>query len=225
MKVLLVEDDVLLQSGIQEALRRDAWYCEAVGRAQEALQWFAASEYALVLLDLGLPDGNGLEVLKTWRHQNKNTPVIILTARDEVHDKVMGLDAGADDYLIKPFAITELLARMRSVLRRSEGISHDVLTSGLLTMNITHKTVHWAGQELKLNGQREYALLHRLLLRVDHIVARDLLLSDVYTWADSLNSNTLEVYIHHLRQKLPTGAIETVRGQGYRLSSACLSAV
>ena len=223
MKVLLVEDDALLQSGIKEALRRDGWFCEATATVREAKKWADATEYALILLDLGLPDGNGLEVLKYVRSQQKNVPIIILTARDEVTDRVMGLDAGADDYLVKPFAISELLARMRSVLRRSEGRSLNLLQSGDLSLDLGQKTVYWAGEDLKLAG-REYALLNRLLLRVDQIVARELLLSDVYTWSDQLSSNTLEVYVHHLRQKLPAGAIETVRGQGYRLVSSCLLA-
>ena len=112
---------------------------------------------------------------------------------------------------------------MRSVLRRSEGRSLNLLQSGDLSLDLGQKTVYWAGEDLKLVG-REYALLNRLLLRIDQIVARELLLSDVYTWSDQLSSNTLEVYVHHLRQKLPAGAIETVRGQGYRLVSACLHA-
>lgn len=223
MKVLLVEDDALLQSGIREALRRDGWFCEVTASVREAKQWVDATDFALVLLDLGLPDGSGLDLLKHWRGSTSHTPVIVLTARDEVQDRVAGLDAGADDYLVKPFAISELLARMRSVLRRSEGQSRNVLQVGDLCMDLNQKTVVWAGEDLKLAG-REYALLNRLLLRTDQIVARELLLSDVYTWSDQLGSNTLEVYVHHLRQKLPAGAIETVRGQGYRLSSLCLNA-
>lgn len=224
MKVLLVEDDALLKSGIQEALQRDGWQCDAVASVADAEEWLHSSKYSLILLDLGLPDGDGLKLLTRWRKQSVTVPVIILTARDEIQDRIIGLDSGADDYLVKPFALSEMLARVRSVLRRSEGQSSNTVQVGRLILDLNQKTACLNDDELQLVG-REFTLLCRLVLRADQVVTRELLFNDAYSWADQIGSNTLEVYIHHLRQKLPPKTIETVRGQGYRLRSSCLLSV
>lgn len=222
MKVLLIEDDHLLRTGMKDALGLDGWQCDAVASVYEAKRWLQTSEYALILLDLGLPDGDGLHLLRFWRQSGEKTPVIILTARDDIQERISGLDAGADDYLVKPFALGELFARIRSVLRRSEGKSSNVVQAGDLVLDLNQKTAHLDDQDLALAG-REFALLSRLVLRVDQVVSRELLQNDLYSWQDQIGSNTLEVYIHKLRQKLPQNSIETLRSQGYRLCSSCLT--
>ena len=221
MKVLLIEDDHLLRTGVQDALGLEGWQCDAVASVQDAKTWLSMGQYSLILLDLGLPDGDGLHLLRDWRQSHVNIPVIILTARDDTRERILGLDAGADDYLVKPFALGELFARIRSVLRRSEGKSSNTVQAGDLVLDLSQKTARLDGHNLALTG-REFALLCRLVLRADQVVSRELLQNDLYSWQDQIGSNTLEVYIHKLRQKLPLNAIETLRNQGYRLRSSCL---
>lgn len=217
MKILLIEDDALLLSGLQKALEQQQYCCDVATSLNTARQ-YTLDDYELIVLDLGLPDGDGLTLLKQWRQQGCNLPVLILTARDSLDDKIKGLDQGADDYLIKPFALAELLARVRALMRRRFEKAENALLFGTLKLDMTHHQVWQNGQELTLT-RMEYAILRRLMLHPGKTVQRDRLQQDLYDWNDEIGSNTLEVYIHHLRRKIGADSIRTIRGEGYRLES------
>ncbi|MGO3858943.1 MAG: response regulator [Neisseriaceae bacterium] len=223
MKLLIIEDDALLSMGLEKALIKEAYVCDCVSSVKDAEAYLAASGggnvegYSAILLDLGLPDGNGIELLQRWRRQGVGIPVLIMTARDALDDRVEGLDAGADDYLIKPFELLELVARLRAIIRRHQGQSDNVLCVGDLALDLAHKCIKQDEQLLELTP-REYAVLSRLMLKQGQVVHRETLQQDLYTWQDSLGSNTLEVYIHHLRQKIGKARILTQRGVGYSLT-------
>lgn len=219
MKILIVEDDALLRSGLVEALTRENYTCDAATNAAEAIQHMRSEQYSAVLLDLGLPDMDGIALLKQWRSQQVHLPVVIITARDALEDRIHGLDAGADDYLIKPFDLSELFARLRAVIRRNQGQTDNLICVDGLTLDLAHKQAQLDGSPLELTP-REMAILSRLMLKAGKTVARELLQQDIYSWHDNLGSNTLEVYIHHLRQKIGKEMITTIRGIGYRLGSA-----
>ena len=216
MKILVVEDDLLLRQGVQKALGHEQYSCDVAANCAEADALLRVSEYGLIILDLGLPDGDGLQLLKRWRQRGLRQPVLILTARDGVDDKVAGLDRGADDYMVKPFSLAELLARVRALLRRDHGKASNQLVCGELALDLESKSVSLAGQEVILT-RREFALLRRLAIQVGKVVSRERLQEDLYDWQDEIGSNTLEVYIHHLRRKLGSERIRTVRGEGYVL--------
>lgn len=221
MKLLVIEDDVLLQRGLNKALLQEGYAVDVVGTLALARQLLKneGNLYSAILLDLGLPDGDGLTLLQ-WLRENKHTiPVIILTARDALNDRIVGLDAGADDYLLKPFELAELYARLRAVIRRHCGQADNYLEIADFLLNLSNKTITHSGKALELTV-REYAILSRLLLKYQQIVPRELLLQDLYSWQDSFGSNTLEVYIHRLRQKIGKDRIQTVRGLGYQLVDA-----
>jgi Response regulators consisting of a CheY-like receiver domain and a winged-helix DNA-binding domain len=216
MKILIVEDDLLLRTGLYEALRREGYTVDASSNAKEAKQKMSMELYSAVLLDLGLPDEDGISVLKKWRAEKVTIPVLIMTARDALEDRINGLDAGADDYLIKPFELIELLARLRAVIRRHVGESDNLMTVGDLSLDLANREIFYKNKLLSLTP-REYAILSRLIFKKGKTVAREILQQDIYSWEDSMGSNTLEVYIHHLRQKMSKGSIVTVRGVGYQL--------
>lgn len=216
MKILIVEDDALLQQGLQQAMSRENYSCDSAGTLADADNLMRGSEYGLVLLDLGLPDGNGISLLRRWRQRGVRVPVLILTARDAVDDRVQGLDYGADDYLVKPFALAELQARVRALLRRHQGLASNALQCGELTVDLVSREVTLAGEPIQLT-RREFALLRRLIMQAGKIVTRERLQEDLYDWQDDIGSNALEVHIHHLRRKLGTEWIRTVRGEGYCL--------
>ncbi len=218
MKLLIVEDDLLLQRGLEKALTQEGYAVDIAGSLKMAHQFLNNSEefYSAILLDLGLPDGNGLSLLQALRNDKKSLPVLILTARDALNDRIIGLDSGADDYLIKPFELAELYARLRAIIRRHCGQSDNQLEIADFLLNLTNKTIVFSGQPLELTV-REYSVLSRLLLKYQKVVPRELLQQDLYSWQDSLGSNTLEVYIHHLRQKIGKNRIQTIRGIGYQL--------
>lgn len=216
MKILIIEDDLLLRAGVAEALTHEGYACDAIANARDAHVHVASNTYSAMLLDLGLPDADGIALLKKWRAQGNATPVIIMTARDALEDRIRGLDAGADDYLIKPFELAELSARLRAVIRRNLGQSDNQITAGDIALDLANRQAHYQGELLDLTA-REFAILSRLMLKKGHAVARELLQQDIYSWHDQLGSNTLEVYIHRLRHKLGKSAITTVRGIGYRL--------
>ncbi|SET53210.1 two-component system, OmpR family, response regulator BasR [Thorsellia anophelis DSM 18579] len=163
-----------------------------------------------------MPDGSGIDALKKLRASGINLPVLIVTARDRLDDKVIGLDAGADDYLIKPFELKELFARVRALFRRSEGQSSNVIRHKNFNLDVSKRLLLMNDTTINLT-MREFAIFHRLILRAGEIVSRQQLLSDMYAWNDEFGSNTLEVYIHNLRGKLGKHSIVTIRGQGYRL--------
>lgn len=218
MKLLIIEDDLLLRRGLEKALTKEGYTVDVAKALEPAERFLASTEafYSAILLDLGLPDGNGLTLLKRLRQMDNDIPVLIMTARDTLDDRVMGLDAGADDYLLKPFELAELYARLRAIIRRHCGKADNLLTVADFTLDLTTRTISQNGVLLELT-LREYAILSRLLLKYQKIVPRELLMQDLYSWQDSLGSNTLEVYIHRLRQKIGKTRIETVRGLGYQL--------
>jgi len=218
MRLLLVEDDALLGDGLRAGLALDGYSVDWVrdGEAAKLALW--AEKYDACVLDLGLPRRNGLTVLKDLRASGKRTPVLILTARDTIDDKVAGLDAGADDYLLKPVDLAELRARLRALLRRATGTISPLLQHQTLTLDPTSKQVALSGQTITLSA-REYALLYDLLSHKNRIRSRQELETSLYAWGDEVESNTVEVYIHHLRKKLGADLIRTVRGLGYVLGN------
>lgn len=217
MKILLIEDDALLLNGLQKALEQQQYCCDIARSLNEARR-YTLDDYDLIILDLGLPDGDGLTLLKQWRQQGCSQPVLILTARDSLDDRVKGLDQGADDYLIKPFALAELQARVRALMRRRFEKAENALQSGALKLDMNLNQVWLHEQELTLT-RMEYAILRRLMLHAGKTVQRERLQQDLYDWNDEIGSNTLEVYIHHLRRKLGSDSIRTIRGEGYRLEA------
>ena len=219
MKILVVEDDNLLRQGLQQALSHEQYSCDVARSVAEAESLVKVSEYGLILLDLGLPDGDGMTLLRRWRQRGMTQPVLILTARDALDDRVAGMDKGADDYMVKPFELAELLARVRALLRRDKGLSSNQLICGDLCLDLEEKSVTQRGEAVVLT-RREFALLRRLMMQVGKVVSRERLQEDIYDWQDDIGSNALEVHIHHLRRKLGADMIRTVRGEGYRLEPA-----
>ncbi|WP_058910835.1 two-component system response regulator PmrA [Entomohabitans teleogrylli] len=218
MKLLIVEDDTLLQEGLSIALSKEGYALDCAGSAAEADALLQSGEYSLVILDLGLPDKDGAELLGQWRRRGVSTAVLILTARDALEDRVSGLDAGADDYLVKPFALVELQARVRALIRRYQGQSDNLIQHDNLTLNLSSRQVLLDDMPVEVTP-KEFALLTRLIMRVGQTVHRETLQQDIYSWQDDPGSNTLEVHIHNLRRKLGKDRIKTVRGVGYRLES------
>jgi two-component system, OmpR family, response regulator QseB len=214
MRVLLVEDDSMIAQGLQTALRQEGYAVDWMRDGRSATAALRTTAFDLVLLDLGLPERDGLEVLRELRRRGDATPVIILTARDEVRDRVQGLDAGADDYIVKPFDLDEVSARMRSVLRRvagrgDPGIEHH----GIRLDPVTHAVEH-NGAAVPLSAH-EYAVLEALLQRPGAVLSRAQLEDRLYGWSEPVESNAVEVYVHALRRKLGADAIRTLRGVGY----------
>jgi len=218
MKLLIVEDDALLLGGLVQALTSEGYAVDAATKAAEACALLQSGQYSLIVLDLGLPDRDGGELLRQWRKEHIDLPVLILTARDALEDRVGGLDAGADDYLVKPFALAELKARVRALIRRYQGRSDNLLQHGDLSLNLSSQQVWLDMQPVEITP-KEFALLTRLLMRIDQTVHRETLQQDLYSWQDDNGSNTLEVHIHNLRRKLGKDRIKTVRGVGYRLEN------
>lgn len=217
MRILLVEDDPMIAEAIKSALSDEAHAVHLVTNGRNALAQLAANAFQLVLLDLGLPIIDGMTVLRTMRATKNDTPVIILTARDALEERLAGLDAGADDYLVKPFHMSELLARMRAVMRRRNGTSQNILTNGVLTLNDETKTVEVAGVTHSLT-KREYALLCALLSRPGAILSRRSLEERIYAAGEEPESNAVEYLIHSLRKKLGADTIRNVRGLGWMVS-------
>lgn len=217
MKLLVVEDDALLMAGLQQALAGQGYACDGAVLARDADGLLRSGLYSAVLLDLGLPDRDGLSLLREWRQAQLSVPVLILTARDALEDRVAGLDAGADDYLIKPFELAELLARVRALIRRQQGCSDNLIEVGNLALDLAARSITIDGKLLTLTPS-EFAVLSRLMLKAGKPVSRETLQQDLYSWKDDLSSNTLDVFIHHLRSKLGKNRIQTLRGLGYMLS-------
>jgi len=214
VRCLLVEDDEMIGESLRAALRRHGMAIDWVrdGRAADAV--LASERFDAVLLDLGLPQRSGLDVLKALRARGNATPVIVLTARDALTDKVAGLDAGADDYLVKPFELDELLARLRAVGRRSSGRAEPVLQVADLRLDPATREVSRDGKAVLLSA-REFAVLQALMERPGAIVSRAQLEDRLYGWGEELESNAISVYVHQLRKKLGDDRIHTVRGVGY----------
>lgn len=214
MQVLLVEDNTLLANAIVRALKSAGFSINHVDRGDQALSAIKTSQPDIVVLDLGLPDTDGLEVLRSARKFGFSNPVLILTARDATSDKVLGLNAGADDYLAKPFEIDELLARLRALERRLSNVKSHSIEIGAVEIDTNSHEVQIAGQSISMS-RREYMLLKALMESANKIQTRDVLDSKLYSWGEEVSSNTVEVHIHNLRKKLPSGFIQTVRGVGY----------
>lgn len=221
MRLLLVEDENSLLELVQRSLARAGFAVDAVSTADDARSALATSQYDAVILDLGLPDDDGLAVLRQLRQQRDGTPVLILTARDGVDDRVEGLNSGADDYLLKPFAMPELLARLKALLRRPSGALGLVLEAGNIRFDTIGRTLTIDGKPLSLTA-REMTLLENLLRRAGRVVPKQYLEERVYGFDDEVTPNSLEVLLHRLRRKLSgsafSGEIHTVRGVGYLLA-------
>jgi len=220
MRILLVEDDDLLGDGVQAGVTQGGFAVDWVrtgGDARTALA--TATPYDAVILDLGLPELSGLEVLARMRRSGRKTPVLILTARDTVADRVKGLDAGADDYLVKPFDLGELLARLRALLRRAEGRAAPLLHHGDLVVDPAGRRVTVAGAPAELSP-REFAVLLELLEHEGRVLSRERLEESLYGWEGEPSSNAIEVHVHHLRRKLGADLIQTIRGVGYLIPRA-----
>jgi len=222
MRVLVVEDDALLGDAIQAGLKQSGYAVDWMKDGVSAEQALATEPYAAVVLDLGLPRLSGLEVLRRLRSRNtqkdvrinKQTPVLILTAMDTVDDRIQGLDAGADDYLVKPFDMGELAARLRALIRRASGRTEPLLQVAGVTLDPVSHRVLYQDKPVELSA-REFALLHALMLNAGKVLSRAQLEEQLYAWGDEIESNAVEVYIHHLRRKLFPELVETIRGVGY----------
>jgi DNA-binding response OmpR family regulator len=216
MQILLVEDDRQLASGLQKALQTAGFACNHVETGSAALLALKTETPDIVLLDIGLPDTDGISVLKTLRKTDTELPVILLTARDSVDDKVAGLDSGADDYLAKPFEVIELLARLRAVERRLSTVKSNVISLNGIKLDTANQFVSLEDTELDLS-RKEYMLLKSLMENAGRIQTRSSLESKLYSWGEEVSSNAVEVHIHHLRKKLGNSFIKTVRGVGYKV--------
>jgi len=217
MRVLLVEDDYMIGTAIQQALRDASYGVDWVRQGEAALDTLDRFPYEMVLLDLGLPGLDGMTVLRQLRAAGHGLPVLLLTARDATEDRVAGLDGGADDYLVKPFQLSELLARMRAVTRRRTPVVASNLTNGLLTLDPATHEASANGRQVRLTG-REFALLQALLVRPGAILSRTDLESRIYGWNEEVESNAVEFLIHALRKKLGSDAIKNVRGVGWMVA-------
>jgi len=221
MRLLLVEDDAMLGAALRAGLRQDGHAVDWVRSADEAdTAWIAAGKtaaYDAVVLDLGLPDGSGLDLLKRARQRRVATPVLIATARDRVADRIAGLDAGADDYMVKPVDLDELAARLRAIERRVAGRSEPAIAIGGISIEPATRTVMRGDEPVDLTA-RELAVLLALAKRPGATVSREQLVEALYGWEESIESNAIDVHIHHLRRKLGTDVIETQRGLGWRLA-------
>jgi len=219
MRILLVEDDRMLGDGLQAGLTQAGYAVDWLRDGEAAVAALSTESFAAVVLDLGLPRRDGLSVLQWLRGRHDTTPVLILTARDQLEDKVRGLDLGADDYVLKPFDLDEIAARLRALVRRAHGRPEPLLSLGEIELNPASRSVTRAGQAVDLTP-REFDLLHLLLENAERVLTRRTLEEQLYTWNDAVDSNALEVHIHHLRKKLGNDLIRTVRGVGYLASAS-----
>jgi two-component system OmpR family response regulator/two-component system response regulator QseB len=219
MRILLAEDDPILGDGLRAGLRQLGFSVDWVRDGLAAERELEAGDYAAAVLDLGLPLKDGMDVLQALRARKITTPVLVLTARDAVPDRIRGLDQGADDYVVKPVDLHELGARLRSLVRRSHGQLQDILLGGGVQLNPSARQVHLNGEEVALST-REFDLLHALMLNAGRVMSREQLEQKLYSWGYEVDSNAIEVHIHHLRRKLHPEVIQTVRGVGYTVLRA-----
>ena len=217
MRILLAEDDPSLGESIESWLSLDGYVVDRVARGDLAQTALTTHDYQCLLLDRGLPGLTGDAVLQSLRARRKTVPVILITARDAVRDRIEGLDLGADDYLVKPFDLEELSARIRAAVRRHDGRPQTALVHGPLTLDAAAKQVTFEGRAVDLTAH-EFAVLHALMRRPGHVVSRAQLEESLYGWGDEVESNTIEVHVYNLRRKLSAESIKTIRRQGYRLA-------
>lgn len=218
MQILLVEDDPALSSALQQALQDQDYAVNSVSTGEAALYVVKTDAPDIIVLDLGLPDMDGMEVLRRIRRNNAGLPILLLTARTQLDDKISGLDSGADDYLAKPFEMTELFARIRVLARRLGSSGHGEISVGDVCLDVNRKVVTVNDSEIELS-RREYMLLKSLMTQAGRVQTRNALEKRLYNWDEEIASNALEVHIHHLRKKLGSGFIKTVRGVGYKVDS------
>lgn len=216
MRVLLVEDDCMIGEAVQQALKDASYAVDWVRDGATASVTLDSQDYGMVLLDLGLPKKDGMEVLRSIRTRNNPVPVLVITARDAVDDRIRGLDSGADDYLLKPFELRELLARMRAVIRRKGGSSGPTLSNGVLTLDPATHEATLGGVTCRLSG-REFSLLQALLIRPGAILSRSELEDRIYGWGEEVESNAIDVLIHYVRRKFDKDIIRNVRGAGWMI--------
>lgn len=216
MRVLLVEDDPLIGSGLEQGLKQEGFAVDWVKDGDAATLELRTTGYGLLLLDLGLPNRDGLSVLAALRRRDETLPVIVITARDGLPDRIAGLDSGADDYLVKPFALEELLARIRAVNRRHAGRAQTTLTIGALRLDPVKHQV-WLNDDEVTLSPKEFVLLHELMREPGAVISREQFEERLYSWGEEVESNAVQVHIHNLRKKLGHEMILTVRGVGYRI--------
>jgi len=214
LKILLVEDDALLGDGLYTGLKRMQYTVDWVNSGEAALSSIMDAEYDAVILDIGLPRLSGLDVLRQVRRHGNSLPVLILTARDALSDRVTGLDAGADDYLVKPFEFAELCARLRALTRRSHGLTEHKISFRNIEIDTAAHRVTFDGEQVEVS-RREFSLLEELLTSAGRVLSKSHLEQKLYSWGDEIGSNTIEVHVHHLRKKFGADLIRTVRGVGY----------
>lgn len=219
MRLLLVEDDIHLANGLRESLRHESYSTDVVFNGNDGIVAIQSGDFDVVILDLGLPDIDGLCVLKKAKQLNKTLPILILTARDDIESKVQGLDLGADDYLAKPFNIEELLARLRVFERRLGTHTSSVIEHKGILLDIKAHTIFIEGVETKFS-RREYMVVKSLLENLGRIQSKEQLESKLYEWGEEVASNTIEVHISNIRKKLPKNFIKNIRGVGYVVSKA-----
>ncbi len=216
MKILVVEDEAVLREQIVAAIEQSGWVTETASDGLEALYQTSEGDFDAIVLDLGLPKLDGLSVLRTLREQGSLLPVIILSARDALHDRIEGLNAGADDYLCKPFQMAELIARLRAQIRRGAGRASPIIEIGCLTLDTRSSAVHWQGKLVALTAL-EFKVLSYLMHNQGKVVSRSELIEHIYRQDFDRDSNTIEVFIRRIRSKISSDIITTVRGMGYRL--------
>ena len=216
MRILLAEDDPLLGDGLRAGLRQLGFQVDWVRDGMAAERELQAEPYAAAVLDLGLPLKDGMDVLAAVRRAGVALPVLVLTARDAVPERIRGLDAGADDYIVKPVDLHELAARLRALVRRAHGQPQECLTAQDVVLDPAARSVQQAGLPVTLSA-REFDLLHALMLNAGRVLSREQLAARLYSWGEEVESNAVEVHIHHLRRKLGAALVQTVRGVGYML--------
>lgn len=216
MRILLAEDDLSQAESIQTWLEMDGYVIDRVEHGDHAILAIEQHQYDCVLLDRNLPKASGDEILKSLRNRNQDTPVIFISAKDRIEDRVEGLDLGANDYLVKPFSLEELSARLRAQLRQKQHLAHPVLQWQDLSLDTQAKTLSQAGQNISLTA-KEFQILHKLMQQPEHILTREQLEESLYAWGDEIESNAIEVFIYQLRKKIGSQMIKTIRGLGYRM--------
>jgi len=216
LRILIAEDDEVLSDGLCHSMRQSGHAVDCVGNGKDAMHVLQGEQYDLLILDLGLPKLDGFSVLRQLRAHNRNVPVIILTARDGVEDRIKGLDLGADDYMTKPFSLPELEARVRALLRRGQCGANPLVTYGALAYDSVGHSITLNGERLELTS-REIGVLEILLTRAGRVVSKDQLIEHLYSYAEEVSNNAIEVYIHRVRKKIESAGvtIRTIRGLGY----------
>ena len=219
MRVLVVEDDLMIGESLSEALQDEAYTVDWVKDGRQAILTLRVQPYDIILLDLGLPEVDGMGVLTAIRDAKIETPVLILTARDQLKDRIAGLDSGADDYVVKPFELGEVFARMRVLIRRAQGKADNQVAVGNLTLDTAHKRVMMDGDPIDLTA-KEYMLLTTFMLSPEKVMSKNALEDSLYGWGDEVESNAIEFLIHSLRKKVGQDRVKNVRGLGWYISNA-----